>query len=91
MALDAKDAQLQLLREQLQNAHATTPESLRDSSVPDYFHYNTGFTYDRFNDLCEFFKLPNKPDSPDTPIPLTYKKQPRKSLQCPCAASFYLH
>ena len=90
MAVEAKDAELLLLRKQLENARATTPESLQESTVPTYFHYNTGFTYDEFNNLCAFFKLPNSPDAPHTPIPLTYKRVDCQIPEMPFRSQFLL-
>ena len=90
MALEAKDAETQLLRKQLANAHATTPESLQESTVPGYFQYNTGFTYEQFNILCAFFKLPHNPDAPDTHIPLTYRNTDKYILEIPLRCQFLL-
>ena len=44
--------------------------------ISNYYYYFkcTGFTYDQFNVLCNFFSIPTDPDAPQTHIPLTYKK-----------------
>ena len=90
MSLDEKDAEIQLLKQQLQNSRATTPESLHQSPVPNYFQYNTGFTYDDFNNLCLFFKLPNTPEALNTPIPLTYKKTDKHISAMPLRSQLLL-
>ncbi len=58
LQLKAKDGQLHHLQKELQYAHtsdALNPEILNQSHVPDYFHYCTGFSYEQFNSLCQFF------------------------------------
>ncbi len=90
MELVSKDGQLELLEKELKNARTTNAESLNSSSVPNYFHYNTGFTYNQFNDLCSFFKVPNHPDSPETHIPLTYKKVDKQIQDMPLRSQFLL-
>lgn len=77
LQLEAKDVQFHHLQKELQNAHtsdALNPEILNQSYVPDYFHYCTGFSYEQFNSLCQFFNIPTDPSSPQTHIPLSYKR-----------------
>lgn len=77
LQLEAKDVQLHHLQKELQNAHtsdALNPEILNQSHVPDYFHYCTGFSYEQFNSLCQFFNIPTDPSAPQTHIPLSYKR-----------------
>lgn len=77
MELESKDGQLELLEKELISACKTNAESLISKSVPNYFHYNTGFTYNQFNNLCSFFKVPNHPDFPRN----TYSSHIQKGRQ----------
>ena len=88
MELGAKDSQLQDLRELLHAKYTFNPKALHESTVPDYFKYNTGFTYHQFNDLCTFFKVPNNPSAPHTPIPLEYTRPDQNLLLMPLRNQF---
>ncbi len=75
--LTQKEKENDLLREKIQTHQALyplTPETVNNSSVPNYFKYCTGFTYDEFNELCRFFTLPANETIPQTHIPLTCDK-----------------
>lgn len=77
LQLQEKDVQLEQLKSKLPS-HSTSglnPESVQESDVAGYFQYCTGFTYDQFNTLCEFFNIPNDPSTPQSHIPLTYPKR----------------
>lgn len=70
--LAEKEQENDLLREKIRAFQATypiTPEIINNSSVPNYFRHCTGFTYDEFNKLCKFFRLPYKKTVPQTHIP----------------------
>ncbi|XP_056150909.1 uncharacterized protein LOC130125376 [Lampris incognitus] len=92
MELQAKDSQIQLLGKELHayTTNALTPECLNNSHVPEYFHYCTEFTYDQFNSLCEFFKVPNDPITPQTNIPLSYKMPDIEIQKLPVCSQFLL-
>lgn len=56
--LDQKEKEIDLLREKIQACQVPnplTPESINNSSVPNYFKYCTGFTYSDFNELYELY------------------------------------
>ncbi|XP_055065067.2 uncharacterized protein [Misgurnus anguillicaudatus] len=69
--LAEKEQENDLLMEKIRTFQATyplTPEIINNSSVPNYFRHCTGFTYDGFNKLCTFFRLPYNKTVPQTHI-----------------------
>ncbi|ROI81784.1 hypothetical protein DPX16_22019 [Anabarilius grahami] len=91
--LAQKEKENDLLREKMQTGQAPyplTPETINNSSVPNYFGYCTGFTYDEFNKLCRFFRLPDSETIPQTHIPLTYEKLNRQIRHMPLRQQFLL-
>ncbi|XP_030003765.1 uncharacterized protein LOC115428719 isoform X2 [Sphaeramia orbicularis] len=91
---DVKNSQILLLEKELHNVHsaedALTPETLNQSHLPAFFSYCTGFTYDQFNSLCEFFKVPTDPLSSQTQIPLTYTTTNPEIQKIPLRCQFFL-
>ncbi|XP_016367233.1 uncharacterized protein LOC107707669 isoform X1 [Sinocyclocheilus rhinocerous] len=91
--LAQKEKENDLLREKIQAHQALyplTPETVNNSSVPNYFKYCTGFTYDEFNKLCRFFALPDNETVPQTHIPLTCDKLNRHIRHMPLRQQFLL-
>jgi len=75
--LAQKEQENDLLRMKIRTCQVPYPltaEVINNSSVPNYFQYCTGFTYDEFNKLCTFFTLPDNDTAPQTHIPLIYDK-----------------
>ncbi|KAK7117021.1 hypothetical protein R3I94_022537 [Phoxinus phoxinus] len=88
-----KENENDLLRAKIRTCQAPYPltaEVINNSSVPDYFRYCTGFTYDEFNKLCRFFRLPDNDTVPQTHIPLTYEKLDRHIQHMPLRQQFLL-
>lgn len=71
--LAQRDAQIDVLRKNV-IPNRLTPEILLHSSISKYFQYCTGFTYEQFNNLCTVFAVPSTETSPQTSVPLTYKR-----------------
>ncbi|XP_058604584.1 uncharacterized protein LOC131522822 isoform X2 [Onychostoma macrolepis] len=91
--LAQKEKENDLLREKIRTHQALyplTPETVNDSSVPNYFKYCTGFTYDEFNELCRFFTLPENETVPQTHIPLTCDKLNSHIRHMPLRQQFLL-
>lgn len=91
--LAQKEKENDLLRAKIQTCQASYPltaEVINNSSVPNYFRYCTGFTYDEFNKLCRFFRLPDNDTVPQTHIPLTYVKSNRHIRHMPLRQQFIL-
>ncbi|KAK7884688.1 hypothetical protein WMY93_027811 [Mugilogobius chulae] len=59
--------------EQLQTL---TAELLHNSKINQMFEYSTGFTYERFNQLCAVFNVPNSPNAAQTYAPPKRKDWP---------------
>lgn len=47
--------------------------TLQISEIHKMLEYSTGFTYERFNQLCTIFDIPNDPHTTQTNAPLNYK------------------
>ena len=62
------------LERELQFRNEMTPERLNFSNIPNFFQYNTGFTYEQFNSLCTIFSIPNSETAPPRMAPLVYRK-----------------
>ncbi len=91
--LAQKEKENDLLREKIQTLQACyplTPETINNSSVPNYFKYCTGFTYDEFNKLCRFFRLPDNETVPQTHILLKYDQLNRHIHHMPLRQQFLL-
>ncbi|XP_042598846.1 uncharacterized protein LOC109111146 isoform X2 [Cyprinus carpio] len=91
--LALKEKENDLLREKIQTHQALyplTPETVNNSSVPNYFKYCTGFTYDEFNELCRFFTLPDNEAVPQTHIPFTCDELNKHIRHMPLRQQFLL-
>ncbi|XP_057187997.1 uncharacterized protein LOC130553195 isoform X2 [Triplophysa rosa] len=91
--LAQKEQENDLLREKIQTCQAPyplTPETINNSSVPNYFRYCTGFTYDEFNKLCRFLRLPDSETVTQTHIPLNCDKLDRHTRHMPLRQEFLL-
>lgn len=91
--LSLKEKENDLLKLQILACQASTPltpEIVHKSSVPNYFEYCTGFTYDIFNKLCVFFRLPASETAQQAHIPLTYEKVSWQIDQMPLRHQFLL-
>lgn len=91
--LGQKEKENDLLRKKIQACQAPnplTPETINNSSVSNYFKYCTGFTYDDFNKLCTFFRLPDNETAPQTHIPMTYEKVNWQIQEMPLRQQFLL-
>ncbi|KAI4892062.1 hypothetical protein NFI96_022369 [Prochilodus magdalenae] len=67
-----------------------TPELINNSSIANYFEFCTGFTFDMFNHLCTFLKVPSDSITPQTEIPLTYRKETWHTKKMPFRNQFLL-
>lgn len=102
--LVAKVKENALLREEIQTYQAShpltlatptqahyplTPETTSNCNVPEYFKYCTGFSYDEFNKLCAFFRIPSTADT-QTLSPVTYLRVDQKINLMPVRQQFLL-
>jgi len=91
--LAQKEQENDLLRMKIRTCQVPYPltaEVINNSSVPNYFQYCTGFTYDEFNKLCTFFTLPDNDTAPQTHIPLIYDKLSWQIQHMPLRQQFIL-
>ncbi|XP_036429311.1 uncharacterized protein si:dkey-20i10.7 [Colossoma macropomum] len=69
---------------------SVTPELINNSNIPNYFEFCTGFTFDMFNRLCAFLRVPTDCITPQTHIPLTYRKETWHTKKMPFRNQFLL-
>lgn len=60
-----------------------TPELLENSKISKMFNYSTGFTYEKFNQMCTIFGVPNNPNSIPIDNPLHYKRTDCEIMEMP--------
>lgn len=88
-----KEQENDQLREKIRTCQALyplTPEIINNSSVPYYFRYCTGFTYDEFNKLCRFLRLPDGETVTQTHNLLNCDKLNRHTCHMPLRQEFLL-
>lgn len=69
---------------------SVTPELINNSNIANYFEYCTGFTYDMFNNLCVFLRVPGDSTALQTDIPLIYRKETCHTKKMPLRNQFLL-
>ncbi|XP_017567753.1 uncharacterized protein LOC108436052 isoform X2 [Pygocentrus nattereri] len=74
----------------LLNCGRLTPEAVHYSTVPKYFEYCTGFSYDQYNHLCAFFGLPRSAHAPQSEVPLTFLRSTKSVKSMPLRVQFLL-
>ncbi|XP_072532968.1 uncharacterized protein [Salminus brasiliensis] len=84
--------EIEHLKKQLSTMQYTsvTPELINNSSIANYFEFCTGFTFDMFNGLCTFLRVPSDNTTPQTVIPLAYTKETRHTKTVPLRNQFLL-
>ncbi|XP_007235875.3 uncharacterized protein si:dkey-20i10.7 [Astyanax mexicanus] len=84
--------EIEHLKKQLSNMEYTsvTPELINNSSIANYFEFCTGFTFDMFNALCTFLRVPSDCTTPQTVNPLIYTKETRHTKTVPLRSQFLL-
>ncbi|KAL2092960.1 hypothetical protein ACEWY4_010272 [Coilia grayii] len=99
--LAAKEKENALLREEIQtyqHIHTTptqthyplTPETISNCNVPKYLKYCTGYSYDKFNKLCAFFRIPSTATNTQTRSPVTYHRVDQQINLMPLRQQFLL-
>ncbi|XP_048044353.1 uncharacterized protein LOC125267090 isoform X2 [Megalobrama amblycephala] len=75
LQLSLQETELKSLKAQIGTfkKKTLTPELLQSSEIHKMLEYSTGFTYERFNQLCTIFDIPNDPHTTQKNVPLNYK------------------
>uniref|UniRef100_A0A8C5ARI5 DDE Tnp4 domain-containing protein n=1 Tax=Gadus morhua TaxID=8049 RepID=A0A8C5ARI5_GADMO len=85
LKLSLKETEIERLKAQISTLKkkTLTPELLESSEIPKMLEYSTGFTYDRFNQLCTIFGIPNDPHTTQINVPLNYKRNDWQVAEMP--------
>ena len=85
LKLALKETEVKSLKKTIETLKekSLTPELLKDDEISKMMEYSTGFTYERFNQLCSIFGIPNDPDTIQVHVPIKYKRNDWKVVEMP--------